>query len=243
MKYEVFKDTQIVGLGLYFSKEKILAITDLHFGIEEMLNKQGVMMPRINFNEIKKELLGIYSKTGKVNKTIVLGDLKHEFGSISPQEWQEVIDAIEIMENHSEEIILIRGNHDRILGPLAGWKKLLVAEEFFLEDKKTIFLHGDKLSKSSDFKKAKNIIIGHEHPAISIREGGKTEKYKCFLVGKHEGKNLIVMPSMNSISVGSDVLREKILSPFIKEDLKGFSAWVLGDKPYYFEDLKKLKSR
>lgn len=43
------------------------------------------------------------------------------------------------------------------------------------------------------------------------------EKIKCYLKGDFRDKKIIVMPSFNFITEGSDVLHEKLLSPFLKE--------------------------
>jgi len=105
---------------------------------------------------------------------------------------------------------------------------------------KILVIHGDKIPDKSLLEGVSTIIIGHEHPAVSIREGVKTETFKCFLKGKYEGKNLVVMPSMNAVKIGSNVLREKQLSPFLKQDLSNFEVWVVEDKPYHFGKLKEL---
>ena len=82
---------EIVDLGLFFSKEKVLVISDIHVGYEEYLNKLGVLVPRFQFQELVKKLENIFKKTGKLEKIIVNGDLKHEFGTISEQEWRETL--------------------------------------------------------------------------------------------------------------------------------------------------------
>ena len=63
--------------------------------------------------------------------------------------------------------------------------------------------------------KANIIIIGHEHPAISFKER-PDEKYKCFLKGKYKNSTLIVQPSLTTVTEGSDITKEKLLSPYLK---------------------------
>ena len=43
---------EIIDLGLYLVKEKTLILSDLHIGIEESLNKQGILIPRFQFNDL-----------------------------------------------------------------------------------------------------------------------------------------------------------------------------------------------
>ena len=78
-------------------------------------------------------------------------------------------------------------------------------------------IHGDKIPGKLDPIKEEKIIIGHEHPSVGVRSGERMEKVKCFLAGNFRDKKIIVMPSFNFITEGSDVLHEKLLSPFLKE--------------------------
>jgi len=82
---KVFDNIQIIDLGLY--SKKTLIMTDFHIGYEEALNKQGILMPRFQFREIIERLENIFRKLkGKIDNIVILGDLKHEFGTISEQE-------------------------------------------------------------------------------------------------------------------------------------------------------------
>jgi len=123
MAPEIAKGIEIVDLCLYLPAENTLALADLHLGFEEMMNKQGTLMPRLNFAEIKKRLERVFivleqRGAGALEKIIINGDLKHEFGTISEQEWMEVLDIIELLRKKCGKIILVQGNHDNILGPI-----------------------------------------------------------------------------------------------------------------------------
>ncbi|MBI4053241.1 MAG: metallophosphoesterase [Candidatus Diapherotrites archaeon] len=232
---------RLFGLGLFFEKTKTLALADFHLGFEETLNRSGMLVPRTNFAAIRNHLAEKVFSACRPERIVVLGDLKHEFGAPSRQEWQEAFAMLELLSMHCNEIILLRGNHDRVLAPIAEWKNLTILENgFFSEPDKTLFLHGDKIVRNKAFATAETIAIGHEHPAVSIREGVKKEQFKCFLKGKFEGKNLVVLPSLNQLNIGTDLTREKTLSPFLKQDLSGFEVWAVEDKPYYFGKLNNL---
>ncbi len=237
MMPEIIPGIRISGLGLYLEKEKTLVIADLHLGYEEMLNKQGILIPRTNFREIKKKLSAMLKGLPPLNKIVIDGDLKHEFGNISKQEWREVIEIVQFLSRKCKELVLIKGNHDTILGPLAKWEKLEIKDYLYITTNSVLVLHGHKLSNSKNFKKAKTLVIGHEHPAVSLREGVRSELYKCFLKGKFNGKNLVVLPSLNQVSVGTNVMSEKLLSPFLQRSLSEFECWLVEDKAYYFGSL------
>lgn len=239
-KSYILPKIRIVDLGLYLEKERLLIIADLHLGYEEMLNKQGLLIPRINFRDIKRRLLAMLEET-KAEKVVINGDLKHEFGEISRQEWREVLEMLDFIQERARNIVLIKGNHDTILGPLVKRKGLSILNELYVKEYSSLILHGHRLSKSNEFKRAKTLIIAHEHAAVSLRSSQRSELYKCFLKGNFKGKNLIVMPSMNAVAIGSDVLREKLLSPFLQQDLGGFECWLVEDRVYYFGRLKELE--
>jgi putative SbcD/Mre11-related phosphoesterase len=240
----ILLDSRIIDLSLYLEKEKALVISDLHFGIEEALKEQGMLAPRFNYQDIvdrlNKIFLELQQKQKPIEKIIITGDLKHEFGRVSQQEWGEVIDFIRFLQKNCSEVVLIRGNHDNILEPVAQWERIRLHREFFLEKSGILILHGDEIPLSENYQKAKTIIIGHEHPAVALREGAKTEKFKCFLKGKFEGKTIVVLPPFNSYSEGSDLTQNQPLSPFLSEKLGQFEVWAIADQTYYFGKLKRL---
>jgi putative SbcD/Mre11-related phosphoesterase len=223
---------EIIDLCLFFRKEKILVLADPHIGYEESLNKQGVLIPRFQFKEIIERLGKILAKTGMLSKIIINGDVKHEFGRISEQEWRHTLMLLDFLKKHCSKIILIKGNHDTILGPIAKKRDLRVEDSITVGDR--LIIHGDRLVET----KCRTIIIGHEHPAISIHEGARVELFKCFLKGKWKGKTLIVMPSFNLVSEGTDVTKEKVLSPFLQGDLGDFECFAVGDEVYNFGKIK-----
>ena len=235
---EVIKDINIIDKAIWLDKEKILIIADLHIGYEEALNKQGILVPRHQFKETKQQIIELFRKV-RPKSIIINGDLKHEFGEISKQEWYETLNILDLLLKNSEKVILVKGNHDTILEPIANKNRIEIVEYFYIPKQKIIIIHGDKILTDYKLYEAKVIIIGHEHPSISLREGFKVEQYKCFLVGKWRDKELIVMPSFIPIIEGSDIRKEKILSPFIK-DIEDFDVFIIGDKIYKFGKMKNI---
>lgn len=217
---------EIHDLCLYIPKERTLVIGDLHFGFEESLNKQGVLIPRQQFKEAYLKIEKLLEKLSP-RKVILVGDIKHEFARISNQEWNNISRVIKLIKT-SAEVVLIKGNHDTILEPIATQEKVAVVDSYALGNMQ--FLHGDIIKKPL----GKIIIIGHEHPAISFRER-PTERFKCFLKGKYKTSTLIVMPSFNILSEGSDITQKHFLSPFLKSSrIEGFEVWIIQNKVYYF---------
>ena len=229
-----------IGLGVWMPKEKVLIISDLHIGYEEALNKEGILVPRQQF-KLTKDLLERMLSSINPETIVINGDLKHEFGKISEQEWRETLKILDLLSAHAKKIVLVKGNHDTILEPIARKRKILLVDFYFPDKKKDICItHGHKIWKDKEFLHAKVIIIGNEHPSVSLREGVKSELYKCFLVGSWKSKKLIAMPSFLPIIEGTDVRKEKILSPYLRQPLKNFEVFIVGDKVYRFGKLRNL---
>lgn len=232
---EISKGIEIIDLALKIGRT--LVIADLHIGFEGALNKQGIMVPRFQFRDVCERLEKILKKA-KPELVIVNGDIKHEFGTISEQEWRETLKILDLLLLNSKKVVLVKGNHDTILGPIAKKRGVEIVEKYELNKGKILVIHGDKEVKIG--KNIKTIIIGHEHPAVSIREGPRAEVFKCFLKGKYKGKELIAMPSFNLVTEGTDVRRERLLSPYLQQDISEFEAFVAGDKGYYFGKIKDM---
>lgn len=230
---EIYQDIEVIDLALYLKRYKTLIVSDFQIGYEESLNKQGILIPRFQYHDIIKRLNLIFKKI-RPEKIVVNGDLKHEFGKISEQEWRHVLQLIDFLSSKCKELILVKGNHDLALGPIAK-KRSIEIKDYYQINGITI-LHGDKIIKEA--LSSKILIIGHEHPAVSFRDV-RVEKYKCFLKGKWKNKILIVQPSFNLINEGSDVLKERLLSPFLK-NLDNFQVYVIQDKVYDFGLVKNL---
>ena len=231
---DISKGIKIVDTALWFEAEKVLVINDLHIGYEEALHRKGVLVPRFQLEQIIDKLKIILEKT-RPTKVIINGDLKHEFGKVLRQEWREVLHFLDFVLANVPEVIIIKGNHDPIIKPIADKKGIAVVEQYKVGE--TLIVHGDELLETT----AKRIVIGHEHPAIIIREGSKWEKYKCFLKGTWKDKELIAVPSFNPLLEGTDVLKEQLLSPFLN-DITNFEIYVVGEKEgYYFGKIKELQ--
>ncbi len=243
-KTEILPGIEIRGLCLYLREEDTLIFADLHLGYEDELKKTGIIVPRFQYKEITEHLEKVISavkKDGKIRRAVIDGDLKHEFGRISEQEWSEVVRFLSFLEKHFEETVLVRGNHDNILGPIAERKNLSVVDHLFLEERKIYIAHGHRIPYDSDFNRSQVVIIAHDHPAVSLRDNVHSEKVKCFLSGKWEKKNLIQLPSMCFVSLGSDVLTEGILSPFLEKNRESFDAYcVEGMAVFCFGKLRNI---
>ena len=226
---EIEKGIKIKDLALIYKDH--LIISDLHIGLEEALNKQGILIPRFQFKEIKQRLEPLLLK--KIKVIVINGDLKHEFGTISEQEWRHTLQVLDLLLENNRKVILVKGNHDTILGPIADKRNLKVVDKYEIDD--ITIIHGNKIKEIN----TKIIIIGHEHPAVTIKDNIRNETYKCFLKGKYKNKILIVTPSFSLVKQGYDVLNFDNHTLYIK-NIDNFEVFVVEDKIYNFGKAKNL---
>ena len=204
---------------------EILVFGDVHVGLDE--SEGNGVFPRVQFKEIVKGLDRIFKLLDNegviVKQVVILGDLKQEFGGILDLEWSESLKLLDYLdgkiENGCEDgedvdedvkkdrIILIKGNHDNILEPIAKKRDLKVRDYYCLNG--VCFMHGDKMFEDEVFEQCLAnvdvLVMGHLHPAINISDNYKREKYKCFLKGKWMSKVVYVLFSFNFISFGYDL--------------------------------------
>ncbi len=212
-------------------KERVIVIGDLHLGYEGALQESGYAIISKAYEETISDLDKIFESVGKVDKIVILGDIKHEFGRISKDEWRDVgalIDYLEGKLDKNGELIIVKGNHDVIINSITVKKKIFVMDYFIW--KEYAFLHGDSEFDEINNKLVKTWVVGHAHPAIVLKEGGgvKSEKYKCFLVGKYKGKKVIVLPSFFPLVEGTDA-RNGNLGLAWDFDLTNFDVKVVGE--------------
>lgn len=243
MKSEnILTDIKIIDIALFLEKYKVLILGDTHIGFDAAIAKEGVLLPKYHFKDLMNRLSSIIEEV-KPKKIVLNGDIKHEFGTISDEEWRNLLKLIDYISEKAE-LILVKGNHDAVLEPVAKKRGLKLRDFYSFED--IYVCHGHVIPEDKYFKKAKTVIISHDHPAISFIEGARIEKYKCFLSGEWTDKNLIVLPAFSPTTTGSDIFKEKMLSPMLSK-INDFRVFVCGEKTYdfgLFRDLKeKLKNK
>ncbi len=246
-KQEQEKPYIFIGKTLFFPRQEILAVGDLHLGYELMLRQSGVNLPEMQIKEtiedLKKSLSEIKSRGFKIKKIIFLGDIKHYFG-FEYEEKKSFNKVLEFLKDYFDEkdIILIKGNHD--MAEYSG-KRM---RNYYIRDG-IAFIHGHRDSLRIYDKKIKTIVIGHLHPSVIISDKAnvKREKFKCFLAGNMKGKELIILPSFFEIIEGTSIndYKEEYQNYFSivpKKVMLNLEVFVIGkDETYDFGKVKDLK--
>lgn len=239
---------ECVDLALYVPTHQALIIADVHLGFEEALHQEGTLVPRGHFRELMARLAGILAQLNispklPLERVIINGDLSHRFGYLSTQEWKESRRFLQQLLKFSRQIVLLEGNHDGNLNLLSeGMEGVQTQRSYELGD--LLFLHGHSAPDSLS-SHIQTIVIGHEHPAVGLRDGvtGRVEQYKCFLMGSYRDRRLVIQPSFNPWAQGSDLTQERCLSPLLSEEALGeFEVYPVSDEGtvYRFGPLRNI---
>ncbi|MBI3623614.1 metallophosphoesterase [Candidatus Pacearchaeota archaeon] len=228
---------EFINKALFFPKQGILVIGDLHIGYEAMLRQSGVLVPARQIKDIIDDFKKIFSEIKKqgheLRKIVFIGDIKHMF-TYEREEKKEFQEVIEFLGNYlpKENIILIKGNHDTMDYTYDSSMK----EHHIEED--ILFIHGHKKPKIISEGNVKTVVMGHIHPSVVFEDGVKVEMYKCFLTGISQNKNFIVIPSFLDFHEGTavnDYDKDYVesFSPIPKKDIMKFKVYAVGENEVF----------
>ena len=237
---KILPGIKIIDLALKIDNN--LIISDTHIGYEEAINKHGILIPRFQFKDITERLERIFHNCKEPIETFIInGDVKHEFSTISETEWRNTLALLDFVGKKCRRIVIVKGNHDTVIGPIAEKRNVKIVRQHIIKSgtENILLLHGHILPKK--MPNCNVIIIGHQHPAITLRDGLRSELYKCFLRGKYKKAWLIVIPAFTPVSTGTDVLRE-VISPFLEQDIDDFYVYPVEDSVYEFGKVSDLRS-
>lgn len=233
---------RIEDLALVHEPTDTLIFGDTHIGEEEALNQQGVLVPQFGFKDLYRRTSDIL-KTGGYETIVLNGDVKHNFGHIGDDEWDNVHTYIELLRSHAD-VRVIRGNHDAMLDPITDETNVTVSDYVQLDD--VLICHGHQVLEDVEIQDAETLVLGHEHPAIGLRDGERTEHFKAFVSGDLETTQVILMPSMNQLREGSNLLQEQLLSPYLEGfNLEEAEVVIVGEDrtPRRFGRLRSLNTK
>lgn len=192
-------------------------IADLHLGFEGEMAQAGIYLPRVQLAKAIS-LIEFLSSIGN-KKLIIDGDIKNSFSKLTLQEREEIIKFLGRAKDLFDEVILVRGNHDNYVSIITDKMDVKLVPNLKLSDK-VFILHGHR--ESMEALRYEIIIIGHEHPSLTIRdEIGSVIKLPCFLRVPLKGKRkreVLVLPAAGYYQSGNPISLspEAYLSPLIK---------------------------
>jgi DNA ligase-associated metallophosphoesterase len=140
-------------LALFHETQKWLAVADLHFGYELSQRAAGRLFPLWGMTSIEARLVELLDEY-QPRRLIILGDLVHDAASATAA--SEFLDRL----RQNCEVIALTGNHDRPVESTIEFVPRWETPTF-------LFQHGDCPPEATD----RTRIIGHHHPAATIRDG------------------------------------------------------------------------
>ncbi len=161
------------GITLDGDTARYLVIADLHIGYELELQERGINMPR-QTEKIVRTIAGWIRGT-RAEVLAILGDLKHEL----PYPRETIIDVAEFLRSVSSmvsELIIVPGNHDtgldKIMSRTEGPIQLTSSRGMVIraKGKRVLLLHGHTKPAESDALNTDMLVMGHTHPAVTIRD-------------------------------------------------------------------------
>jgi uncharacterized protein len=200
-----------------FVKElSLLAITDLHLGIEFELRKKGINVSLQSEKFLK--ILEEAKEETKAKRIVVIGDVKHKVPAASAKEIEYVKNFFENLSKIFEEIFICKGNHDDMLEEILQDFKVYGSRGFKIKDYG--FFHGHAWPFSKLWY-CKTWIIGHLQAAIEIRKGNFKKIEKVIIKAKpkiEKGKlqEIIILPAFSDLA-GNLLLNKELPSDFLFE--------------------------
>ena len=203
----------------YLESEKILAVADLHLGYAWAHRFSGQMLPLKSEEDLLTRLSDLCSFY-KPAHLAILGDIVHQAVPV-PEVQRELTELF----NGLREICglkLILGNHDKKLRKLAReFEGLEFIDQF--ETEKFLLIHGNTAVETPD---GKLVLMGHEHPSISLGDGIRSAKFPCFLVSP----KVLLLPAFSFWAAGSDIRSYDFMSPIARNARFSRAVAICGTK-------------
>jgi putative SbcD/Mre11-related phosphoesterase len=220
--------------ALLLRDESLVAIADLHLGYESALELEGISIPRRQKAAMLESLSRIIDDHGP-ETMVVNGDFKHNFSRNLDEEWLEVKEVLRFLKDRTR-LVVVRGNHDNYLASILSDMGIDLRKSYRAGGH--TFVHGHW-----DIKTKGPIVMGHEHPALKLRdEVGAIVTLPAFAVDR----DLIVLPAFSPLALGMDVSSQPYLSPILNaRDINDARVLVADDKEGIldFGTIADLKSR
>ena len=157
---------------LFWEQEKILIVSDLHFGKTGHFRKSGIAVPQSVYKEDLQRLFAQISFF-KAEQLLIVGDLFHSIVNKEMDfflKWRKDISQL--------PFLLIKGNHDILSSNWYQEASIEVRNEYKIHQ--FIFIHDPNESVTTT-EDGSFIFSGHLHPGIIVRGLGKQSlRFPCF---------------------------------------------------------------
>ena len=171
--------------ALHFIDEKILLLSDLHFGKINHFRRSGIPVP-LKANDTNTEKLIDLITITKPDRVIFLGDLFHSHYN---EEWEVIGQVIRHFKSISFE--LVQGNHDIMSDHQYNRHRLKVVDHLNIG---SILLTHEPLPEVTN---GMFNLAGHIHPGVRLYgKGRQSVTLPCFYFGAKLG----LMPAFGAFT-------------------------------------------
>ncbi|MBV7535762.1 ligase-associated DNA damage response endonuclease PdeM [Duganella sp. sic0402] len=177
--------------ALYWPREAMLVIADIHFGKAAAFRALGVPVPAGTTGANLRALEALLA-LHEVRHIMFLGDFLHAKAAharatlSAMRAWRERYPLL--------QLTLVRGNHDLHAGDPPAELGICMADEPHVIGPFAFCHHPDILVPSY-------VLAGHVHPVYRLRSGWDSLLLPCFLVGAER----MVLPSFGAFTGGHPV--------------------------------------
>lgn len=214
MKYDPLFN--IPALRIVRGKKTILALADLHFGLEYGYLGKGVTV-KGRFDESLERIIDILDAI-EADKVLLVGDVKDDLFGTGRGTLFQLGMFFDALTERSRKVVMVKGNHDsRIEDILPGHIRLLGPRGGVVDG--IGLFHGHSWPRA-DILKAPLVLTAHNHPTFaSVLGGNRYHYHRCWLRGKLDEERVserfpqadpekvrrgefIVMPAFTSMGKG-----------------------------------------
>ncbi len=177
--------------ALYWPREKMLVIADIHFGKAAAFRAQGVPVPRGTTSQnlaALDELMDLHETT----QIVFLGDFLHARASHASATVAAMLAWR--LRNPAVRLILVRGNHDVRAGDPSASLGIEMVDEPFNAGAFSFCHHPDVAGDGY-------VLAGHVHPVYRLSTRLDSLRLPCFLAGKTR----MVLPSFGAFTGGFEI--------------------------------------
>jgi uncharacterized protein len=203
----------------WFPNERVLAVADLHLGYAWAHRLSGQLMPIPPTNDTLDRLVEL-QREYQPAEIVVLGDIVHRAMNLAvlEEEMRELFNAL----SPASRLTFLAGNHDRDLQKVLKQWLLPIVLAASREVGANVLVHGDAAMNAD-----RRVVMGHEHPAISIGDGVTTsQKCPCFLISE----TVIVLPAFSRWAAGTNIRAYPFMSETARAARFTKAIAICGDK-------------
>lgn len=173
--------------AVFWKKQSILILTDLHLGKAGHFRKAGIPIPA-GVHQADLSCLHKLIAAYRPHKVLMLGDLFH---SELNSEWQQF--RAFLAQHKTYEFILVKGNHDILPQDAYREPNLKVYEERWAVPPFLFTHHPPETSVNDDLYP----VCGHVHPGYKVKiRAGQSIKLPCFFLSE----NYAILPAFGKFT-------------------------------------------